>query len=79
MTALSITLFFKVMQIQEIDVDQDRFGIEPELTAKLARRGYRFEEVPISYNARTYAEGKKIGIKDLFNAVWCIGRYGVKD
>ena len=62
-----------------IEVDQNRFGIEPELTAKLARRGYRFSEVPISYSPRTYAEGKKIGIRDLFKAVYCIGRYGVAD
>ena len=70
---------FRRTAISDIQVDQDRFGIEPELTAKLARRGYRFVEVPISYNARTYAEGKKIGIKDLFNAIYCIGRYGVSD
>lgn len=62
-----------------IAVDQDRFGIEPELTAKLARRGYRFAEVPISYQPRSWAEGKKIGIRDLFKAFWCIGRYGVAD
>ena len=65
--------------LQCIEVDQDRFGIEPELTAKLARRGYRFVEVPISYSPRTYAEGKKIGIRDLFKAFYCIGRYGVTD
>jgi glycosyltransferase involved in cell wall biosynthesis len=60
-------------------VNQNRFGIEPELTAKLARRGYRFVEVPISYNPRSYAEGKKIGVRDLFKAFYCIGRYGVAD
>jgi hypothetical protein len=65
--------------LQSIELAQDRFGIEPELTAKLARQGYRFVEVPISYRARTYAEGKKIGVKDLFNALYCIGRYGVHD
>lgn len=62
-----------------VQVAQNRFGIEPEITAKLARRGYRFAEVPISYQARSYAEGKKIGIKDLFNALYCIGRYGIRD
>ncbi len=62
-----------------LQVDQDRFGIEPELTAKLARRGYRFAEVPISYNPRGYAEGKKIGVKDLLQAFYCIGRYGIAD
>ena len=65
--------------IRDIDIDQNRFGIEPELTAKLARRGYRFTEVPISYNSRGYDEGKKIGVRDLFNAFYCIGRYGVSD
>ena len=65
--------------LQDIEIDQNRFGIEPELTAKLARRGYRFTEVPISYQSRGYDEGKKIGIRDLFNAFWCIGRYGVSD
>ncbi len=62
-----------------VDIAQNRFGIEPELTAKLARRGYRFAEVPIEYNARSYAEGKKIGLKDLLNALYCIGRYGIVD
>ena len=62
-----------------LEVNQNRLGIEPELTAKLARRGYRFVEVPISYSPRSYAEGKKIGVRDLFKAFYCIGRYGVAD
>jgi glycosyltransferase involved in cell wall biosynthesis len=65
--------------IRDLNLRQNRFGIEPELTAKLARRGFRFTEVPISYNARGYDEGKKIGVRDLFNALWCIGRYGWSD
>ena len=66
--------------LEAVQIEQDRFGIEPEITAKLARQGFRFAEVPISfYESRGYDEGKKIGIKDLFNAFWCIGRYGVKD
>ena len=65
--------------IRGIEIRQNRFGVEPELTAKLARRGYDFREVPISYNPRGYAEGKKIGVKDLFNALWCIFRYGLTD
>ncbi len=65
--------------LKDITIEQDRFGIEPEITAKLARRGYRFVEVPISYDSRGYDEGKKIGFKDLFNAIYCIGRYGVSD
>ncbi len=54
---------------------EEAFGIEPELTAKVARRGYRVYEVGISYSGRTYAAGKKIGLKDAFRAVWCIFRY----
>jgi glycosyltransferase involved in cell wall biosynthesis len=65
--------------IQGITVAQNRFGFEPEITAKLARRRYRILEMPISYHARGFAEGKKIGIKDLFNALWCIVRYGIAD
>ncbi len=70
---------FRREALESIEVVQNRFGVEPELTAKLARRGYRFVEVPISYQPRSYAEGKKIGVKDLFKAFWCIGRYGVAD
>jgi glycosyltransferase involved in cell wall biosynthesis len=70
---------FTIDAINAIELDQKRFGIEPEITAKLARLGFRFVEVPISYESRGYDEGKKIGVKDLFNAIWCIGRYGVKD
>ncbi len=65
--------------IESVRIDQNRFGIEPEITAKVARRGFNFVEVPISYNYRTYAEGKKIGVKDLINAIYCIGRYAVSD
>ena len=65
--------------IDSVRIDQDRFGIEPEITAKIARRGFKFVEVPISYNYRSYAEGKKIGVKDLINAIYCIGRYGFSD
>ena len=66
--------------MEAVTIEQDRFGIEPEITAKLARQGFRFTEIPISfYESRGYDEGKKIGIKDLFNAFWCIGRYGYND
>ena len=65
--------------LEAVKIDQDRFGIEPEITAKLARCGFKFVEVPISYQSRGYDEGKKIGVKDLFNAIWCIGRYGISD
>lgn len=63
--------------LQSLDLRQERFGIEPELTAKLARAGARIYEVPVSYRGRTYAEGKKIGWRDGLKAVWCIWKYGV--
>ncbi len=58
---------------------QNRFGIEPELTAKLARGGYRICEVGISYDARSRQEGKKIGWRDGLQALWCILRYWRRD
>jgi glycosyltransferase involved in cell wall biosynthesis len=59
---------------------EKRFGLEPEVTAKLARvKDARIYEVGISYYGRTYAEGKKIGWKDGFRAIWCIVRYGLAD
>ena len=58
---------------------QNRFGIEPEMTAKIARRRLRVFEMSISYHGRTYDEGKKIGWRDGFKALWCIVRYGVAD
>ncbi|MBZ0118222.1 MAG: glycosyltransferase family 2 protein [Sandaracinaceae bacterium] len=63
--------------LARIRLEEDRFGIEPELTAKVAQLRVRVYEVPISYHGRTYAEGKKIGLKDAFRAVYCIFRYGV--
>jgi glycosyltransferase involved in cell wall biosynthesis len=61
--------------IQSLDLQEQRFGIEPELTAKVARTGCRVYEVGISYSGRTYAEGKKIGWRDGFQAVRCILKY----
>jgi glycosyltransferase involved in cell wall biosynthesis len=61
--------------IQSLDLREDRFGFEPEVTAKLAATGCRIYEVGISYDGRTYAEGKKIGWKDGVRAVWCMLRY----
>ncbi len=58
---------------------QDRFGFEPEVTAKVARSGHRVFELAVSYSGRTYAEGKKIGWRDGVQALWCIVRYGVFD
>jgi glycosyltransferase involved in cell wall biosynthesis len=56
---------------------QNRFGFEPEVTAKIARRGYRVYEMSISYSGRTYEQGKKIGWRDGLTALWCIVRYRV--
>lgn len=58
-----------------IEIKENRFGFEPEITAKLARRGVRLVEVPISYKPRSYADGKKIGFRDGLRALWCILRY----
>jgi hypothetical protein len=56
----------------------DRFGFEPEITAKVARMGVRIFEVGISYYGRTYAEGKKIGWRDGIRAIWCILKYNLR-
>ena len=66
---------FRRETIQKIKIQENRFGFEPEITAKLARHGARFYEVGISYSGRTYQEGKKVGWKDGFRALWCIFRY----
>jgi hypothetical protein len=58
---------------------QNRFGFEPEITAKIARRKCRIYELPISYSGRTYEQGKKIGWRDGIQALWCIVRYGLAD
>src|SRR5207248_5132350 len=65
--------------IQSINLKSDRFGIEPEITAKVAKRGYRIFEVPISYYGRDYWEGKKINWKDGFSAIWTILKFGIFD
>lgn len=66
---------FRREVIQSIHLEEDRFGIEPELTAKVAKGGWRVYEVGISYAGRTYAEGKKIGWRDGVRAIYCIVRY----
>lgn len=68
---------FRREVLQAIRLREDRFGFEPEVTAKIARRGWRIYEVPVSYAGRTYAEGKKITWRDGVKAIWCIVRYGV--
>jgi len=65
--------------VRTLRLRSDRFGIEPEITAKIARLGYRVYEVPISYHGRDYWEGKKIGWRDGFAAVWTILRYAFVD
>lgn len=68
---------FRREVIQSIALQSNRFGFEPEVTAKVARRGYRIYEVPISYHGRDYWEGKKINWKDGFSAIWTILKYGL--
>jgi glycosyltransferase involved in cell wall biosynthesis len=68
---------FKREVIQSITIEENAFGIEPELTAKLSKLKLRIYEVGISYHGRTYDEGKKIGLKDAFRAVWAIFRYNL--
>jgi len=68
---------FRRELIQSIQIEEDRFGFEPEITAKVAKRGARIYEVGISYSGRTYAEGKKIGWKDGLHALYCIVKYNV--
>lgn len=70
---------FKREIIQRITIEENRFGFEPEITAKIAKiKGIRIYEVGISYYGRTYEEGKKIGIKDGFRALWAIVKYRFK-
>jgi len=70
---------FKADLIKTIPLRSNRFGIEPEITAKLARRKAIFYEVPISYHGRNYSEGKKIGWKDGISAIWTILKYWIFD
>ena len=65
--------------LEGISIQQDRFGLEPELTAKIARKRCRVVELPTSYQGRATSEGKKIGLKDAFNALWCIVRYSLAE
>ena len=71
---------FRREVLKDIALKSNRFGFEPEITAKIARKrpgkpSWRVYEIPISYSGRTYEEGKKIGLKDAFNALYCILRY----
>jgi hypothetical protein len=66
---------FKKKVIDSIQLKENGFGIEPEITIKLAKKKFKFYEVPISYKGRSYDEGKKIKLKDAFRAVYCIFKY----
>ncbi len=68
---------FRREVLQRIDLEEDRFGFEPEITAKVAKLGCRIYEVGISYAGRTYSEGKKIGWRDGLRAIWCILKYNL--
>jgi len=71
---------FKAEMVQSLNLKEKRFGFEPEVTAKISRlKNVRIYEVGISYYGRTYEEGKKIGWKDGFRAIWCILRYNIFD
>ena len=69
---------FRREVIKAIVIEENRFGFEPELTAKVAKMRLRIYEVPVSYRGRTYEEGKKIGWKDGVRALYCIVKYGVR-
>ena len=68
---------FRADVVKGIEIEENRFGFEPEITAKVARANCRIYEVGISYSGRTYAEGKKIGWRDGVRAVWCILKYNL--
>jgi len=68
---------FKTSIIKDINLKENSFGFEPEITIKLAKKKYKFFEVPISYAGRSYEEGKKIQFKDAFIAIFCIIKYGI--
>jgi len=70
---------FRTALLKSIPIRSDRFGFEPEITIKVAKRQARVYEVPISYNGRTYEEGKKIGLKDAFQALWVMLHFWVRD
>jgi glycosyltransferase involved in cell wall biosynthesis len=68
---------FRREVIQSVRIEENRFGFEPEITVKIAKRNLRVYEIGISYRGRTYKEGKKIGWKDGFRALWCLLKYSL--
>lgn len=69
---------FRREVIQSLTIEENGFGVEPEITAKVSKAGFRMYEVGISYSGRTYAEGKKIRIRDGVRALWCILKYNLR-
>jgi glycosyltransferase involved in cell wall biosynthesis len=69
---------FRIEVLRQIRVEENRFGFEPEITAKIARLRCRIYEVGVSFSGRTYAEGKKIGWRDGVRALWCIVKYNAR-
>lgn len=63
--------------LQKINIEESRFGFEPEITAKASKLGIAIYEVGMSYSGRTYADGKKIGWRDGFRALWAIFKYNI--
>ena len=70
---------FRREALSGVELKENRFGFEQEITVKIARKRLRIYEVPISYSGRTYAEGKKITWRDGFRGIWCVLRYGLFD
>ena len=70
---------FKKNVINSIEIKEKSFGVEPEITVKLAKKKFVFYEVPISYRGRSYEDGKKITLKDAFIALYCIIKYRFLD
>ena len=68
---------FRREVLEAVSIHENRFGFEPEITAKVARMGVRIYEVPVSYSGRTYAEGKKVNWKDGLSAIRCIVKYNL--
>jgi hypothetical protein len=68
---------FRADVLKKIELRENRFGFEPEITAKVARLGVKIYEVPVSYAPRSWKQGKKIGVKDGIRAIWCILKYNL--
>ena len=69
---------FRKDSLNDLYIEEKGFGVEPEITLKFSKKKLKFFEVPVSYNGRSYEEGKKIGLSDAFRAVYCILKYSIK-